>query len=133
MKILARLAEDQILKVMNFSSNEIEVITMGYRQTYFENTPDLLGKYRCCRCGNWFKKEEIDVDHRIPKKHGGTDDLSNLQGMCRHCNRSKKINVTVIEIAQTLVKGTFDGTLGNTLKSAAVQGMKNALGIKYRR
>lgn len=29
------------------------------------------------------------VDHRIPKAEGGTDDLANLQTLCRPCHTAK--------------------------------------------
>jgi hypothetical protein len=31
----------------------------------------------------------IEVDHKIPRNAGGTDDLENLLVVCRSCNRSK--------------------------------------------
>ena len=30
-----------------------------------------------------------DVDHVVPKSRGGTDDMSNLQALCRECHRVK--------------------------------------------
>ena len=105
----------------------------GYRETYFKHAKAVFGKYQCCRCGKWFKKENIDVDHRIPKKLGGTDHISNLQAMCKHCNRSKGAKVAGAEIAGTLVRSAVSGNLGDTLSSAAKQNIKNALGFKYKR
>ena len=32
----------------------------------------------------------MDVDHIIPQNYGGSDALYNLQGLCKHCNRSKQ-------------------------------------------
>lgn len=32
----------------------------------------------------------VVVDHKVPKKKGGTDDWSNLQGLCRHCDNKKR-------------------------------------------
>ena len=117
---------------------------MGYRETFFNNTPSMMGKYQCCKCGGWFTKSNIDVDHRIPKRHGGTDDLWNLQAMCKHCNRSKGADTNTGEVAQTLitagisglVNGGMQGGLDNLSKlgaSVAKQKVKDALGIKYRR
>lgn len=117
---------------------------MGYRETFFNNTPSMMGKYRCVSCGGWFRKSEIDVDHRISKRMGGTDDLWNLQAMCRHCNRSKRERSSGGEIAQTvitgavsgLVNGGVEGTVVNLTrmgKSVAKQKLKDALGIKYKR
>ena len=89
---------------------------MGYREDFFKNTPSYMGKYQCQRCGNWFPKSEIDVDHRIPKRHGGTDDLYNLQAMCKHCNRSKNSNVTGGEIAQTAIMAGISGISNNGIQ-----------------
>ena len=82
---------------------------MGYREDYFMNAPCRSGKYRCVNCNRWFSKSDIDVDHRIPKKQGGTDDLWNLQAMCKHCNRSKGADVTVADFATTLIGGAMSG------------------------
>lgn len=106
---------------------------MGYRETFFNNTPSMMGKYQCVRCKGWFNKSEIDVDHRIPKRDGGTDDLYNLQAMCKHCNRSKRDRQTGFETAETLVRATASGNLGSALGSIAKRKVKDALGIKYKR
>lgn len=117
---------------------------MGYRETFFNNTPSIMGKYQCVRCGGWFPKSEIDVDHRISKRNGGTDDLWNLQAMCKHCNRSKGKNTTGAEVAQTVIAGTVSGLMNNGIeggvvnltrlgKSVVKRKAMDALGIKYRR
>ena len=117
---------------------------MGYRETFFNNTPSMMGKYQCCRCGRWFPKSEIDVDHRIAKRLGGTDDIWNLQAMCKHCNRSKGKNTSKAEVAETIVAGTVSGLMNGGIeggvvnltrlgKSVAKQKVKDAFGIKYRR
>lgn len=117
---------------------------MGYRETFFNNTPSFMGKYQCACCGGWFRKSEIDVDHRLAKRLGGTDDLWNLQAMCKHCNRSKGKNSTNGEVVQTvataaisgLVNGGVQGSLNNIGKigaGVAKQKVKDALGIKYKR
>lgn len=107
---------------------------MGYREEWFKhNPPNMFGKYRCVCCGGWFSKSEIDIDHRIPKRDGGTDDLWNLQPMCRHCNRSKRDRQTKFETANTLVRATANGQLGKALGGMAKQGIKDVLGIKYKR
>ena len=45
----------------------------------------------------------MDVDHIIPQKYGGSDALFNLQGLCKHCNRSKQADLsdTVPDLART--------------------------------
>jgi hypothetical protein len=39
------------------------------------------------------------VEHIIPRKHGGSDDLSNLALACQHCNLHKGPNLTGIDPA----------------------------------
>jgi 5-methylcytosine-specific restriction protein A len=38
-----------------------------------------------CTCG----AKATEVDHIVPASQGGSDDLSNLRGMCLKCNRAK--------------------------------------------
>jgi diadenosine tetraphosphate (Ap4A) HIT family hydrolase len=47
-------------------------------------------KYRCELCGASAEHKAIEVDHIIPRNHGGTDDLSNLQALCYSCNAMKR-------------------------------------------
>lgn len=61
--------------------------------------------YQCVFCQQWFLWEDITIDHIIPKRNGGTDDLSNLQCTCRSCSM---------------------------IKSAIKQKVKDALGIEYK-
>lgn len=100
--------------------------------------------YKCEHCGQWCGRPgrekayipehmKMEVDHRIPKYRGGTDDLSNLQPLCRTCNRSKGANVTGMDVAGTVIRSAVNGTLGNTITSAVKQNLKNALGFKYKR
>ena len=63
---------------------------MGYRENYFKENTSNHGWYTCVRCGRSFRKGDIDIDHIIPQSYGGSDDLSNLQCMCKSCNRSKQ-------------------------------------------
>jgi len=44
----------------------------------------------CVYCGS---KERISIDHIQPMIRGGTNDLSNLQFLCRSCNSRKKDKV----------------------------------------
>lgn len=53
-------------------------------------------KYKCAKCGkslyihakNKFTKD-CTIDHVIPLEVGGTNDIENLIGLCRTCNRDK--------------------------------------------
>ena len=65
---------------------------MGYRDNYFKDSKNSSnhGWYTCVRCGRKLRKGDVDIDHIMPQKWGGSDDVDNLQCMCRHCNRSKQ-------------------------------------------
>lgn len=47
------------------------------------------------RCANPYctseslRAEDLDLDHRIPKSRGGSDDQTNRIGLCRNCNTRK--------------------------------------------
>ena len=42
--------------------------------------------HACVYCG---RTQELEVDHRLALARGGSNDLENLQTLCRPCNRSK--------------------------------------------
>ena len=44
-------------------------------------------------CGNFFRREQMHVDHIHPVSRGGTSDLDNLQLLCATCNISKGAKV----------------------------------------
>lgn len=46
--------------------------------------------FRCELCGTSAESRALEVDHIIPRNHGGTDDLSNLQALCYVCNAMKR-------------------------------------------
>ena len=47
--------------------------------------------WTCCSCGRSSREDGItlEVDHIIPRSKGGTDDLENLQALCKKCNIGK--------------------------------------------
>lgn len=107
---------------------------MGYRDNWFKhNKPSWGSKYKCVSCKKLFKKDAITIDHRIPKRDGGTDDLWNLQPMCRSCNSSKRDRQTTKESVTTLVRSAAAGDLDKAVKGIAKQKFKDMLGIKYKR
>ena len=42
---------------------------------------------RCRWCGE--RTQEPQLDHLVPRKHGGTNDHTNLATSCRKCNRAR--------------------------------------------
>jgi 5-methylcytosine-specific restriction endonuclease McrA len=49
---------------------------------------DVFQKYghRCCSCQS---DSHLTLDHIVPRSHGGTNDVENLQVLCRTCNSRK--------------------------------------------
>ena len=47
-------------------------------------------KFRCELCGITAEQKALEVDHIVPRKHGGSDDKSNLQALCYSCNAMKR-------------------------------------------
>jgi ATP adenylyltransferase len=46
-------------------------------------------KFHCELCGISAMEKALEVDHIIPRKHGGTDESSNFQALCYSCNATK--------------------------------------------
>ena len=40
----------------------------------------------CAYCGKAIAIRDMQVDHILPKRNGGTDDIDNLNPSCRLCN-----------------------------------------------
>ena len=45
--------------------------------------------YRCRECGATNKETTLEIDHIVPVSKGGSNSLSNLQTLCKKCNRAK--------------------------------------------
>ena len=44
---------------------------------------------RCNVCRSEFPFRALEVDHAIPQRAGGQDNIENLQLLCAHCDRVK--------------------------------------------
>ena len=47
-------------------------------------------KFCCELCGVPADEKALEVDHIVPRNHGGSDDPSNLQALCYSCNSMKR-------------------------------------------
>ena len=58
---------------------------------YRQNKHVLFGQQegRCNGCRSEFPFRILEVDHVIPQRAGGQDNIENLQMLCAHCNRVK--------------------------------------------
>lgn len=51
---------------------------------------------------------KLQIEHVLPKKHGGTDEIGNLALACIDCNLHKGANLTVIDPDTGQVTGLFN-------------------------
>lgn len=49
--------------------------------------------YRCLMCGLSEPHIRLTIDHVVPVSRGGSNDKSNIQGLCKSCNCSKNAKV----------------------------------------
>jgi len=47
-------------------------------------------KFRCELCGISADEKALEVDHILPRNHGGSDEISNFQSLCYSCNAMKR-------------------------------------------
>ncbi len=82
-----RITREELLKG-NVSNNARQTIPLNVRWAVLKRD-----KYKCAKCGrspSSNHKVELEVDHIIPVAKGGTNDIENLQTLCKDCNRGKK-------------------------------------------
>jgi 5-methylcytosine-specific restriction endonuclease McrA len=78
---------------MRFTKEDKKKIARAQDQYAYDY--DLTGEpyfigYRCRRCNGIFTRlSDFEVDHIKPRSQRGTDNPSNLQLLCRECNRKK--------------------------------------------
>lgn len=53
---------------------------------------------KCLSCGISGENKKLTIDHKTPVKHGGTNDISNLQPLCLDCNKSKFTKIIDFEL-----------------------------------
>jgi hypothetical protein len=51
------------------------------------------GRCEYCRLPDAYATFSHQVDHIVPQRHGGTDDISNLAWACFRCNNSKGTDI----------------------------------------
>jgi hypothetical protein len=61
--------------------------SISLRKRFFVMKRD---EFTCTLCGASGRGVRLEVDHKVPRAKGGTDDLDNLQTLCFNCNRGKR-------------------------------------------
>jgi hypothetical protein len=110
-----------------------------YRKNYFEHykgKKKLFRKeryYKCVFCGRELPRSQIQVDHRIPKRKGGTDDWWNLQAACEDCNLAKGADQSDTETRKSYQMALLHGGFLRLKASMALRKWKDDHGIRYKR
>jgi len=82
-----KISKDQLLGAQQ-SVNVRRTIPLNVRWQVLKRD-----NYTCVRCGRSPSKDhdvELEVDHIHPVAKGGTNEINNLQTLCRECNQGKK-------------------------------------------
>jgi len=97
--ILSSLTPEQQKEIEEILEERISSY-LGLRNPYGDNNLDAVpgsirqevlkrAKQRCELCGRSAKDMQIDADHIRPRSKGGSNDITNLQALCRTCNAEK--------------------------------------------
>jgi len=91
-ELLAKFHEGKISREAllngNSEKNVRETIPLNVRWKILKKD-----NYTCVKCGQSPAKNndiELEIDHILPVAKGGTNDIENLQTLCRNCNQGKK-------------------------------------------
>lgn len=68
----------------------------NYREIYLKRYPQ--DTHVCTGCRKEVPTSQMQVDHIIPKKHGGSNAITNLQAMCAPCNNEKKAKINELSM-----------------------------------
>jgi len=101
-----------------------KAFTKAERQLVWEkrNKGMYYGKCFVTGCPTCINVWDFEVAHNIPHSMGGSDEIKNLEPLCRACNNSMRDTYTIDEWANKLGPGARDPT---TVISKARQGQAN--------
>ena len=102
--------------------------------------------YRCAHCHKWCGRpggeranipdsDKMEVDHIIPFSKAGqaSNQLGNLQPLCKPCNRSKLNNQSGFDTAKAVIQTAASGGLPKLMGGMLLTSAGKKIGIKPRR
>lgn len=104
LKEFANLADEQVRELASLCEEKIEAYVAQRGDSIWSHRRKSAGhvpgtaryevlkraKYRCELCGVSADEKALEVDHIIPRNHGGSDELHNFQALCYSCNATKR-------------------------------------------
>jgi 5-methylcytosine-specific restriction endonuclease McrA len=64
-------------------------VKIGRTVKYSRNNVYLRDRHTCQYCGDKFSKDDLTLDHFVPKAAGGKSTWTNMISACKPCNHSK--------------------------------------------
>ena len=61
---------------------------------------------KCAYCGRALSYEEMQVDHIVPKRNNGKNNISNYNPSCRRCNHYKR--ACSLEVYRKIIKSLHE-------------------------
>lgn len=102
--------------------------------------------YKCAHCGKWCGRPgrerayipddmKMEVDHIKPWSQGGSDELWNLQPLCKPCNRGKSAGTSGLDDLKILKNNIVHGDVIKSFGKKRVRQSKilKVLGLNKRR
>jgi diadenosine tetraphosphate (Ap4A) HIT family hydrolase/5-methylcytosine-specific restriction endonuclease McrA len=92
-KSLIELCESKIKEFINARGSNIwdhRRRSSGYISGTLQYEVLKRAKFRCELCGIMDADKALQVDHILPRNHGGKDEIINLQALCYSCNAMKR-------------------------------------------
>ena len=90
-----------------------ENISEEFRTNFFKENKYCNNK----ECNILLQIDEREIDHIIPLSHDGTNDLSNLQALCKECHGDKTRNDNEEHINTSKTHSSFSKSVSKILES----------------
>ena len=69
--------------------NEYQPVNKRYIPKATRKAVSIRDNYSCVKCGN---QKDLHMDHIIPESRNGSNELENLQVLCKDCNLRKGVS-----------------------------------------
>lgn len=102
-------------RARNLKRNASSQITETWLRDQFEKQSGL-----CALSGRYLDVRTFHVDHIVPKKHGGTDDLANLRLVSPEANMAKSglLDAELISLCRDILRTQIPELIGHAILKA---------------